>query len=82
MSKWGGALNFIEGIYPFTTINAESNVSIYLDGGVILIGLGICTDYDWAATGVNGIQIKERNIRIKNVKNFKIIGKGMIDGIL
>ena len=75
----GGTLYFPEGVYPFTTINAESNVSIYLDGGAILRGSGIRTDYNWATTGANGIQIKERDIRIKNVKNFKIIGKGMID---
>ena len=75
----GGTLYFPEGVYPFTTINAESNVSIYLDGGAILRGSGIRTDYNWATTGANGIQIKERDIRIKNAKNFKILGKGMID---
>ena len=75
----GGTLYFPEGVYSFTTIDAESNVSLYLDGGAILRGSGIRTDYNWATTGANGIQIKERDIRINNVKNFKIIGKGMID---
>ena len=32
----GGTLYFPEGVYPFTTIDAESNVSLYLDGGAIL----------------------------------------------
>ena len=75
----GGTLYFPEGVYSFTTIDAENNVSLYLDGGAILRGTGIRTDYNWATTGANGIQIKERDIRINNVKNFKIIGKGMID---
>ena len=32
----GGTRYFPEGVYPFTTIDAESNVSLYLDGGAIL----------------------------------------------
>ena len=75
----GGTLYFPAGVYSFVTLTAESNTTIYLDAGAVLRGSGIRTDYDWNTTGANGIQVKERDVRIKNVQNFKIIGKGMID---
>ncbi len=79
-SKGGGTLYFPAGTYKFVTLDAKSNVTIFLDEGAVLRGSGKRTDYDWADSGQNGRQVKRKDILIKDVKNFSIIGYGMIDG--
>lgn len=76
----GGTLYFPAGTYKFVTLDAKSNVTVFLDEGAVLRGSGKRTDYGWADSGQNGRQVKRKDILIQNCENFSIIGYGMIDG--
>lgn len=75
----GGTLYFPAGTYKFVTIDAKSNVTIFLDEGAVLRGSGKRTDYGWNDSGQNGRQVVRKDILIDNVDNFSIIGYGMVD---
>lgn len=77
-NKGGGTVYVPAGVYKFVYIDARDNVTLFLDEGAFLRGSDNRDDYEWNGPGQNGIQGR-RSIDIKDSKNFKIVGRGVID---
>lgn len=77
-NKGGGTVYVPAGVYKFVYIDARDNVTLFLDEGAFLRGSDNRNDYEWGEPGENGIQGR-RSIDIKASKNFKIVGRGVID---
>ncbi len=78
----GGTVTFKPGEYVTGAIFVKSNVHLYVDKGVTLLGSQDDSDYPSLWTRVAGIEMNwpAALINVNDQKNVKISGQGTIDG--
>jgi len=76
-------LYFPPGKYLVGELWLRSNMTLYLAGGAVLYGSNSTADFTAAGGGPAGVNIEECShgmIRMYEIENTKILGRGVIDG--
>lgn len=68
------------GRYKVGELWLKSNMTLYLAGGAILYGSSSTSDFNTGSGGVNIEGMQHALIRMNQVKNAKLLGRGAIDG--
>ena len=73
-------LYFPPGKYLIGEIALKSNMTLYLAGGAVLYGSNNPADFNTVAGGVNIEGTQHSTVRLFQIQNTKILGRGVIDG--
>ena len=73
-------LYFPPGKYLVGELWLRSNMTLYLAGGAVLYGSNTPGDFNTGSGGVNIEGCSHASIRLYQVQNTKILGRGVIDG--
>jgi hypothetical protein len=70
---------FPPGKYLVGELWMKSNVTLYLAGGAVLYGSSKTTDFNTGSGGINIEDAQHALIRMYQIKNAKILGRGVLD---
>ena len=73
-------LFFPPGKYLIGEVALKSNMTLYLAAGAILYGSNIPGDFNTVSGGVNIEGTQHSTLRLFQIQNTKILGRGVIDG--
>jgi len=79
----GAAQNILyvpPGKYKVGELWLKSNMTLYLAAGAVLYGSGATGDFNTGSGGINIEGCQHAMIRMYQIKNTKILGRGVIDG--
>jgi hypothetical protein len=72
-------LYFPPGKYKVGELWLKSNMTMYLAGGAVLYGSGSTGDFNTGSGGINIEGMQHSLIRMYQVKNTKLLGRGVLD---
>ena len=72
-------LYFPPGKYLIGELWLKSNMTLYLAGGAVLYGSGKTADFNTGSGGVNIEDAQHALIRMYQIKNTKLLGRGVLD---
>jgi hypothetical protein len=78
-SAGGGTVYIPAGAYQISSLTMKSNVNLYLEGGAVLRGTGIQSDYVQENPGSNAQSITTLINFTEGASNLKIYGRGTLD---
>jgi polygalacturonase len=70
---------FPPGKYQVGELWMRSNVTLYLAGGAVLYGSGNTADFNTGSGGINIEDAQHALLRMYQIKNAKILGRGVLD---